>query len=226
MTYRYLILDLDGTVADPSVAITTAIRRTLETLGVAAPPEDDLRWCIGPPLRQYFPKLLKSNDPLLTEEAVALYRKFYAEPDPGLSDHLPLYLAGNAIYPGMPPVLDALRAAGFELFIASSKARPFLQPILEHAGLAHHFRGVYGPELDGRFDNKAKLIQHLLVHERIPIHQTALAGDRSTDIEAALISRMTAIGVTWGFGSRRELERAKPDAIVDSPGELFEVLTT
>jgi hypothetical protein len=41
----------------------------------------------------------------------------------------------------------------------------FADRIVRHFALAHHFGGVYGPELDGRLDDKADLLRHLLATE-------------------------------------------------------------
>ena len=46
--------DLDGTLTDPKPGITACIRHALAGLGRAAPPADELLWCIGPPLPKTF----------------------------------------------------------------------------------------------------------------------------------------------------------------------------
>jgi hypothetical protein len=50
----------------------------------------------------------------------------------------------------------------------AARSRRCSKPRIErHFGLACHFDGVYGPELDGRFDDKAELLAHLLAVEKI-----------------------------------------------------------
>lgn len=56
MTFHALV-DLDGTITDPRPGILGAFRHALTSLGLEAPPPDDLLWVIGPPLRHSFPKL-------------------------------------------------------------------------------------------------------------------------------------------------------------------------
>ncbi|MEO1522942.1 MAG: HAD hydrolase-like protein, partial [Cyanobacteria bacterium J06633_2] len=53
-----LLFDLDGTLTDPYQGITRCISHALLVLGRPAPPQADLRWCIGPPLKNSFAKLL------------------------------------------------------------------------------------------------------------------------------------------------------------------------
>ncbi len=47
-----------------------------------------------------------------------------------------------------------------------------------------------------------------------------MVGDRRFDVEGAHANGIECIGVTWGFGSREELETAGADRIIDHPGEL------
>ena len=46
-----LLFDLDGTLTDPFVGITRSVQYAMEKLGRSVPAADDLRWCIGPPLK-------------------------------------------------------------------------------------------------------------------------------------------------------------------------------
>lgn len=53
---------------------------------------------------------------------------------------------------------------------------------------------------------------------------TVMIGDTFYDIEGAKENHLPAIGVSYGYGSREELERAGADAIVSSPKELSSLL--
>lgn len=55
---RNVVFDLDGTLTDPRTGITRCIRFALERLGRKAPRDEDLLWCIGPPIRDSFAELL------------------------------------------------------------------------------------------------------------------------------------------------------------------------
>ena len=71
---------------------------------------DELEWCIGPPLRENFVKLVGED---LAARGVELYRERFS--DVGLFE--------NEVYDGIPLVLEALAAQGAALFVASSKPR-------------------------------------------------------------------------------------------------------
>ena len=47
-----------------------------------------------------------------------------------------------------------------------------------------------------------------------------MVGDRNQDMIAAKAHGLTAIGVTWGYGSREELLSTGADILVDTMAEL------
>ena len=52
-----LLIDLDGTLTDPKLGIIRCVQHALTELGQPVPPDDDLLWFIGPPLRDSFETL-------------------------------------------------------------------------------------------------------------------------------------------------------------------------
>ena len=58
-----IFFDLDGTLTDPKPGITRSIQYALQKLDhPTIPTEDELTWCIGPPLRASFVRLLGGED--------------------------------------------------------------------------------------------------------------------------------------------------------------------
>src|ERR1700722_9938325 len=72
-----IFFDLDGTLTNPKPRITRSIQYALRKLDRDAPSEDDLTWCIGPPLRASFTKLLGTDTQ--ADKALALYRERFAD---------------------------------------------------------------------------------------------------------------------------------------------------
>jgi hypothetical protein len=73
-----LLFDLDGTLTDNYCGISRSILHALDKLGATGVGEDELRTCVGPPLRRSFARLLHTDDPVVVERALALYRERYA----------------------------------------------------------------------------------------------------------------------------------------------------
>src|SRR6185436_3734000 len=157
MNKEVLLFDLDGTLTDPKPGIVGSIRFALDQLAVSCPGDDVLANCIGPPLRGSFATLLDTSDAKRIEEALRLYRQRFAAT--GLYE--------NKVYEGVPAMLDAVGQKAGAAYIATSKPAVYAERIVSHFGLGHHFRKVYGAELDGRRDDKAELLAHLLSTERV-----------------------------------------------------------
>lgn len=215
MKFANLLFDLDGTLTDPKVGITSGIRHALARLGAEVPHADDLHGWIGPPLRSQFGKFLGSTDDVLLDEAVAHYRSYFSVT--GLYE--------NAVYEGVDQVLATLKARGFRIFLATSKPRVFAERILVHFGLDRHFDHIHGSELDGRLADKRDLVRHILDAESLDPAETLIIGDREHDVIGGKANGIFTISVTYGYGGPGELRDARPDRIFDSLAEFVDFVT-
>ncbi|QYX32918.1 HAD family hydrolase [Sphaerospermopsis torques-reginae] len=210
MLFRTVLFDLDGTLTDPKPGITCCIQYALSELGYKPPDAEELLWCIGPPLKSSFSQLLQTSDDTLLEEAVLLYRSRFST----------IGLFENSLYPQIPETLKIIRAAGYQTFVATSKPQIYAARIIEYFDLAPLFDGVYGSELDGNRSVKGDLISYIIERESLLASTVVMVGDRSHDIIGAKKNNITSIGVTYGYGSREELETHKADLIADCPDEI------
>jgi len=204
------LFDLDGTLTDPYQGITRCISHALLALGRPAPPQMDLRWCIGPPLKNSFARLLASDDDKLAEEAVAIYRERFGS----------VGLFENEVYGGIPEALTALQEVGHILYVATSKPTVYAKQIVEHFDLQRYFRAIHGSELDGTRSDKTNLISHILQSEGIASSETLMIGDRKHDMIGAKANGVCGIGVLWGYGTQDELEASGAHACIRRPQEL------
>ena len=205
---RTLLFDLDGTLTDNYAGIAASIVHALARLDAPAPPEAVLRTCVGPPLRETFARLLATGDAAQIERAIAHYRERFA--DVGWRE--------NVAYDGIVDALDALAGRDARMYVCTAKPDVFARRIVEHFGFAPRFRAVYGADLAGRLDDKAKLMAHLIAAEGVDPARSVMIGDRGHDVRAARANGMRAVGVLWGYGSREELEGA--DALAATPRDL------
>src|SRR3978361_2017379 len=89
--------DPEGTLSDPKPGITRSIQYALQKLDLPVPSQDELTWCIGPPLRESFVRLLGGDSQ--ADLAVTLYRERFG--DVGLYE--------NAVYPDIEHILTTLK---------------------------------------------------------------------------------------------------------------------
>ncbi|MFT4047953.1 MAG: HAD hydrolase-like protein [Solimonas sp.] len=205
-----VLLDLDGTLTDSQEGIIRCMQYALQRMGRALPETGALRRLIGPPTQVTFGMLLGSDDAALIDEAVTLYRERFATT--GIFE--------NRLYPGITDMLEALRALGCRLLLATSKPHVYAQRIVDHFGLDRWLSVVYGAELDGTRADKAELLRHLLATEHLDPARCLMAGDRRHDVLGARANGVAVCSVLWGYGERAELEAAGPDHYCATPAEL------
>jgi phosphoglycolate phosphatase len=209
-----IYFDLDGTLTDPKPGITRSIQYALQRLDhPTMPTEDELTWCIGPPLRASFVRLLGAETS--ADLAVSYYRERFS--DIGLYE--------NGIYDGIGDVLTALSASGHRLFVATSKPHVFAERIIDHFGLRDHFERVFGSELDGTRVDKSHLLEYALKEASVDPAKTLMIGDRSHDMVGAKNNGMKGIGVLYGYGSRDELLQAGAHHVCATPGAILGCIT-
>jgi phosphoglycolate phosphatase len=105
--------------------------------------------------------------------------------------------------------------------LCTSKFRGFAGRVVDHFGFSPLLSGVYGAELDGRFEDKGELIAHLLNAESLHPDGVCMVGDRKHDVIAAAKHGIPTIGVLWGFGGRDELEAAGAAMLIETANELL-----
>lgn len=212
---RHVLLDLDGTLTDSEPGIVASMRHALHAMGRPCPDDTALRRLIGPPTYETFAMLL-GNDAAAVDQGVHLYRQRYSE----------IGLFESRLYEGVVEMLDALRALGCDLFLATSKPLVYARRILDHYALTTRFTGIHGAELDGTRAAKAELIAHLLATERLAAGQCLMVGDRKHDIVGAHANRVAACSARWGYGDDDEIRAAAPDHECLTPAELPALVRT
>jgi phosphoglycolate phosphatase len=206
-----LLFDLDGTLTDNYPGISRSIAHALVAMGIEPPAPAVLRRCVGPPLRESFAWLLDTHDPAVIEHAIALYRERYG--DVGWRE--------NVLYDGVEDAMARLSESA-PLYVCTSKPEVFARRIVTLFGLLPYVRRVYGADLDGALDDKAKLFAHAARSEGFDPEAAILIGDRAQDVRAARLNGASVIGVLWGYGSAEELAQAH--AIAAAPADLDEAI--
>jgi phosphoglycolate phosphatase len=210
VTAKTVFFDLDGTLTDPGAGITRSIQYALGKIDESVPDAQELDWCIGPPLKDSFARLVGPERAAL---ALEHYRSRFGR----------VGWRENAPYPGITGVLRELTASGIRLYVVTSKPHVYANRIVEYFDLVRYFDAVFGPELDCTRSDKSELL-------RVALEQTGSAGDavmvgdRRHDVVAALANGVSVIGVTYGYGTEKELLQAGAERLVHQPAGLLSEL--
>ncbi len=204
-----LIFDLDGTISDPLEGIAGSINYALEALAVPPLPVQELACYIGPHLDVIFGSLMPKANAELISLAIAKYRERYC--DVGYRE--------NELYPEIVATLDTLQRMGHRLHICTAKREDVAVSVIDHFGIGDRFSSINGCDI-GR--EKGELIGIMLT-SKIITSGGYMIGDRKNDIEAGRENGIKTIGVTYGYGSRDELNEAGADLIVGNHVEIISV---
>ena len=208
-----ILLDLDGTLADPGEGITHCITHALREMAVASPPAKALQRFIGPPLEEAFSELLPDPTPAHVARAIAHYRARFEEVGP----------ATAIAYPGVGTLLAALEDRNWPALVVTFKSPDHALSILDRLDFRRYVAGVYGAE-PTRHPSKAELVDQALAARGVAAADTVMVGDRHHDVLGAHANGAAAIGVGWGYGSHDELTRAGADWVCDTTDEVLDRL--
>ena len=203
-----IFFDMDGTLIDSEVGITRCVAHALTQMGLAVPPDDELRRWIGPSLRVSFAPLLDDADQV--EAAVQHYRDRFETH--GWIEH--------KVYAGIAEAVEALHAAGHTLAVVTAKNEPHARRIAGHLPFGHRFVDVIGATVDGSRSHKPELIAEALRRLGVAPEECWMIGDRHMDIEGARHHGVRHVGVLWGFGGEDELLAAGAGLLARRPDEL------
>ena len=212
--YQYILFDLDGTLTNSELGITTCVQHALKKFGIVVEDRTLLRPFIGPPLGESF-QVYYGLSKEESQRAIEYYRERFSVK--GLYE--------NEVYDGVEKLLQTLKSCGKKLIIATSKPEKFTLMILEHFDLLKYFDFVAGATLDGSRGEKADVIRYALELSGIEDKSDVIMiGDRKFDILGAKENELKSIGVLYGFGDREELTEAGADYIVEHTEDILKIL--
>lgn len=207
---KYILFDLDGTIADPKEGITKSVAYALKKFNIKVESLDELCKFIGPPLKDSFMEYYNFSEEK-AEKAIEYYREYFSE----------IGIYENIIYNGIEGLFEELREKNKTLIVATSKPTVFSVKILEHFNLNRYFNFVSGSNIDGTRTKKGEVIQYALERNNIKDKsEVIMIGDRKHDIYGAKEAGIECIGVLYGYGDYEELCNSGATKIAKNIEEL------
>lgn len=211
MNQKAILFDLDGTLTDSGEGITKCANLALNHFGIHVDNMDELRVFVGPPLRKAFLSFGIAPDNI--EEAITVFRSRYTTV--GKFENFP--------YPGIRELLKALKNQGHRLFVATSKPEVTAIQILDKFELSQYFEEICGALMAEQRDSKEEVIQYLF-DKTGTVSKAIMVGDTKYDVIGASAHHIPTIGVSWGYGSVKEMIDAGASAIAHTPQELQKLI--
>lgn len=214
MKKEFILFDLDGTLTDPALGITNSLMYALEKFGMLIESREELYKFIGPPLVDMMMQEYGFSKEK-AQKGLEYYREYFSVK--GLFE--------NEVYDGIPGMLKKLQESGYKLVLATSKPEKFAKQILDHFRLSQYFYFIGGSDMAETRSTKEAVIEYDLAAIGNPdVAKCIMVGDRKYDIIGAREFGIDCVGVTFGYGSREELEEVNAAYIVESVAELEKIL--
>jgi phosphoglycolate phosphatase len=206
------VFDCDGTLVDGQASICTAMARAFAGLGLPPPDNALVRRIVGLNLMQGIRLLLPDHDVELHAAATAAYKSAFQAARAAGEISEPLF-------PGIVPLLERLRAAGWVLGVATGKSDRGLAQCLAVHGLTDHFSTLQTAD---RHPSKPhpEMLEAALAEVMAQPEHTVMIGDTSFDMQLARAVGVRALGVAWGYHEADELLAAGAEAVAQTPENL------
>ena len=196
MKYDLVIFDLDGTTLNTLEDLAAACNAALSANGFPTHDPEKIRLSVGSGVSRLIRLTLPGNASDETHAKVlADFKAYYAA-------HVDVK---TVPYPGVIPMLEAMRAAGVHTAVNSNKFDAAVQALSRA-----HFGALVELAL-GECESVPKKpdptgVRRIMSHFRISASRTLYVGDSDVDLRTAQNAGVDCAWVSWGFRRREELE--------------------
>ena len=215
MNIRLIIFDFDGTLGDTRRNIVTTMQMTIAELGLPSRSDSECVSTIGLPLYGCFEALYPNMDKTIIQQCTDTYRRIFQE---NLQNIKP------QTFPKVVETLSALKEQGFLLAIASSRSHASLVELTQNLGISDVISYLIGADDVKKAKPNPEPVLNVLEVLGYEATQTLVVGDMNVDILMGVNAGTKTCGVTYGNGTKRELEEAGADYIINSIDELIEIV--
>lgn len=212
---KLLVFDWDGTLADSTTSIVTAMQATIVESGMEPRGENDIKNIIGLGLQEAVSILYPELNPAAREDLAQKYRLNYSQANFGKT----------RLFPGVVSTLEHLNKRGYRMAIATGKSRKGLDNSLRDTGISDFFHYSRCSDESVSKPHPQMLID-IMNELDYTADQTAMIGDSEYDIQMAHGAGASPIAAVYGSQSREHLLKYNPVACLNRITDLVDWLIT
>ncbi|WDU63459.1 HAD-IA family hydrolase [Pseudomonas poae] len=209
LDYKLLIFDWDGTLCNSIGRIVESMHVASTRLGFERCTDFAVKGIIGLGL----PEAIRTLYPRISDAELVAFRDHYAD------HYIALEATPSPLFDGVMQSLEAFRAEGYHLAVATGKARRGLDRVLK----AHGFEGFF--DITRAADETASkphplMLEQILAHCGVAPRQALMVGDASFDLMMARNAGMDSVAVSYGAQAGETLQQYEPRLTIDHFSEL------
>ena len=213
---KLVIFDLDGTLLDTIADLAESANYALKQLGYPTHDIETIRTFVGNGINKLLERALPSHEQ--TEENVIRMRSHF----------VPYYDVHNADlsnpYPGIVSLLEDLQAKGIQIAVASNKYQEATVKLVKQYFPNIDFVEILGQREGINVKPDPSIVFDILQKADVSKEDVLYVGDSGVDMQTAINAGVDAVGVTWGFRPRAELEIFRPMGLIDKAEDLLEFI--
>ena len=210
---KLVIFDLDGTLLDTIADLAESANYALKQLGYPTHDVETIRTFVGNGINKLLERALPSHEQ--TEENVIRMRSHF----------VPYYDVHNADlsnpYPGIVSLLEDLQAKGIQIAVASNKYQEATVKLVKQYFPNIDFIEILGQREGINVKPDPTIVFDIQQKADVSKEDILYVGDSGVDMQTAINAGVDAVGVTWGFRPRAELESFQPMGLIDKAEELL-----
>ncbi len=207
-----IIFDLDGTLVDSRKDIANAVNFTLRKLSLKEKSLEEITSYIGRGVSDLIQKSLEKKNHVHLEKALSIFEKYYKEHS---SDE-------SILYPGVKEVLEYFKDK--KKAIVTNRNYEFAVITLKALGIYDFFSSITGGDDIGCAKPNSCPLDKAIYHLAINKDRSIIVGDMDIDVLAGKASGIATCAVTYGIGKKEDIEKTKPDYIIDNISELKKII--
>ena len=139
---------------------------------------------------------------------VEVFRQHYAD------IYMALDQQPSPLFDGVAESLEAFRADGYRLAVATGKARRGLDRVLKANGWERYFDITRAAD-ETRGKPHPLMLEQILAHCQVEPHQALMVGDSAFDLQMASNAGMHSVAVGYGAMSLQALSEFGPQVCID-----------
>ena len=213
---KCVIFDLDGTLLNTIEDITDALNLALIKQGLSSYSIKEVMYFVGSGVDLLIDRALKARG--LSTDYFTIIKKEY------LSAYEHCQKNKTKPYPGIIPLLIALKEKGMKLAVISNKPQADTEKVVAYYFPEGLFHQVVGARKGIPLKPNPEVVWQTMATLQVNNKETIYIGDSDIDMKTAINAKVKSIGCTWGFRTLEELLQNRASYIVNTPEEICKII--
>jgi HAD superfamily hydrolase (TIGR01549 family) len=208
----HICFDLDGTLVDSKKTILESTKAALDKLNISYNiPECVFTNMIGKHFVDIFDEL--KIDVQNFEQFISVYKALYFD-----------FIDSSVLYQNVSETLTFLNKKKIKISLLTTKVQDQAEKIIQHFNLGSSFDYLMGRR--NGLGHKPSPEPLLVICKALQVEpaETLIVGDTELDIQCGKNAGSRTCGVLFGYRTKEQLEKEKPDFLISGLSELDKAL--